>query len=419
MIGFHMQSAVRDWPNAVKLLPAGTWCKSLNDQHLCRDLKAVNPGVKVVFRYEFNQHQHLQGDFHDLARDFFSRFIDGTFWEQELYRYMDAIEEWNEYLANSQTFSVRNFIPWLKDKVKNIVFSERAQWLAWCKAVNEVWTNEYRYNPAFEGKLSHIRLVSCNTAIGNDIPLEFARVVQEHDGILGYHNYTNVYRKSIVGSDREFYSGRWMGMDDQYRQAGVLVDWLFTEGGPTCMGTFDGQHYAGVTEGWRHEATYDEDLQAYIDGTIVYQLDLMADWNAQHGDRCLGGVLFTTESKQESIWKRFHLFTPQMIPIAEKVASHDPSPPPPPPPDDWQARAWAKSVEMQISNGIMLNPDAGIQRRIFADGNMNPGAFVPVQNEFSFEGRTFQAAETLDGSKPRRLYWWTAVDGVHYFENPT
>ena len=73
---------------------------------------------------------------------------------------------------------------------------------------------------------------------------------------------------------------------------------------------------------------------------------------------------------------------------------------------------------MQITQGIMLNKDAGIQRRIFTDGNFPMGAFTPVQNEFIFEGRTFQAAETLDGSMPRRLYWWTAATGVDYFHEP-
>lgn len=404
MIGFHFQGAVQNWPNAVAKLPAGTWCKSLNDQHLCRDIKAVNPGVNVVFRYEFNKHQSLQGDFHDLARDFFSRFIDGTFWQQELYRYMDAIEEWNEYLANSQGPS------------------ERAQWLAWCTAVNEVWTNEYRFNPEFGGKLSHIRLVSCNTAIGNDIPWEFARVVAVHAGILGYHNYTNVYHKKVVASDWGDYSGRWTRMDAEYRAKGVKVNWLFTEGGPTCIGTFDGQHYAGVTEGWKNKATYNGDIQAYLDGTINYQLDMTTAWNNAHDGRCLGGVLFTSENTRDSIWKDFHLFESEMVKIAEVVFNYDydsPQPDPDPQPsEEWKVRAWDKSVEMQISNGIMLNPAAGIQRRIFSDGEMNPGAFVPVQNEFGYEGRTFQAAETLDGSKPRRLYWWTAADGVHYFEEP-
>jgi hypothetical protein len=390
-LGFHMQGAVQNWPNAIKLLPAGTWCKSLNDQHLCRDLKAVNPGIKTVFRYEFNRHQNLVGNYKDLARDFFSRFIDGTFWEQKLYLYIDAIEEWNEYLANSQS-SV-----------------ERMNWLNWCKAVNDVWSMEYRTKP----ELKHIRLVSCNTAIGNDIPPAFAEVVAAHDGILGYHNYTNVYDKQVRPEDWQYYSGRWVTMDTTYKVNGTQVEWLFTEGGPTIMGTFDGQHYGGVTEGWRHNKCYNGDIDAYVNGTIQYQLDRIAAWNKTNNNRCLGGVLFTSENTKDSIWKNFHLFESEMVKVAQKAASYVPvTPSAEPPPGDWQQAAWNKSIEMQISNGIMLNAKAAIQGQILSDG------FIPVQNEFQHEGRTYQAAETLDNSKSRRLYWWTVSDGVNWFPKP-
>lgn len=333
MIGFHFQGTVQNWPNAVKLLPAGTWCKSLFDQHLCRDIKAVNPGVKTVLRHEFNRHQNLQGNYHDLARDYFSRFIDGTFFEQQLYKWIDGVEEWNEYLANSQSPS------------------ERANWLAWCKAVNEVWTNEYRYNPAFGGKLSHIRLVSCNTAVGNDIPIEFARVVQQHDGILSYHNYTNVYNKQVVASDWQYYSGRWAAMDAQYKAAGVTVKWLFTEGGPTIMGTFDGQHYAGVTEGWHHPKDYNGDIDAYVNGAIQYQLEKITAWNKANGNRCLGGVLFTSEANTGSIWKDFQIFESEMVKIAQKVATYQlPIEPPTPPPPEPETRSWNKLVVLVPQN---------------------------------------------------------------------
>jgi hypothetical protein len=120
-----MQSPVTNWPQAAALLPPGTWVKAVSDQGICKEYKRHNPGLKVVFRYEYNSRQHLQGDYHDLAREYFGSFIDGTFWQQQHYLYMDAIEEWNEYLANSQDAA------------------ERGRWVAWCRAVNEVWTNEY------------------------------------------------------------------------------------------------------------------------------------------------------------------------------------------------------------------------------------------------------------------------------------
>lgn len=395
MIGAHFQSAVRDWPDAIKLLPAGTWCKVVYDQHMCRDIKAVNPGVKVVFRY-IDSPQTPSRDYEEckaIARRFFAKWIDGTFWEQQLHKYMDAVEEWNEYLANSQDAQ------------------ERQMWLTWCKAVNSVWTNEYRNKYP---ELSHIRLVSCNTAIGNDIPVEFASVVAEHDGILSYHNYTSVLGKTIRSDDWQYYSGRWTVMDDVYRSVGVYVRWLFTEGGPTAIGMYDGKWYGGVMEGWRHKASYNGDLQAYIDGTIHYQLDYMANWNKAHSNRCLGGVLFTTFNQNG--WDYFKLYTSELKKIFAVVAEYDgPVDPPPidPPPVDkpkdkaWMSKVWAATAAYQELHGVQLNAAAGLQQRIVTDFNIPADMGVIVHNEMPFRDADgyyrVQTVESYDG-KLRTVY---------------
>jgi hypothetical protein len=390
-----MQTAVNDWPQAVALLPAGTWCKAVSEQGLCREIKQTNPGVKVVFRYEYNPHQHLQGDYHELARVFFRAFIDGTFYSQEYYRHIEAIEEWNEYLANSQDAE------------------ERGRWLAWCRAVNEVWTNEYRTDP----RLAHIRLVSCNTAIGNDIGSGFARVVQEHGGILGYHNYT-VVRNGVIpeGEDWQYYSGRWTAMDRQYRAQGITVPWLFTEGGACTIGSVDGEWYSGVTEGWKHPKNYNGNLPAYLQGVIKYQIDRCATWKKANGGRALGHALFTTH-RDPGIWGKFALFAPEMKDIAQFVRDYAPGdvlpPPPPPPVDDWKPKAWAESVSEQIARGIPLNPNAALLAEIYKAG------MVPVHREIIVDGRTLQAAESLSGSPARRVYVWQAGKPVTWFGNPS
>lgn len=391
MIGFHMQSPPPNWTQAAALLPAGTWVKAVSDQGICREYKRVNPGLKVVFRYEYNDRQHLEGDYHELARNYFRAFIDGTFWQQKHYLYMDAIEEWNEYLANSQDAA------------------ERGRWVAWCRAVNEVWTNEYRIMP----ELAHIRLVSCNTAIGNDIHPDFARIVQQHDGILAYHNYTNVHKKQVTADDWQYYSGRWTAMDAAYRAQGITVKWLFTEGGACTIGTVDGVHYSGVTEGWRHFANYGGDLGAYIQGAIKYQIDRTAAWNAGHGNRALGHTLFTT-ANAPGIWDKFNLTTNEWLSIAQFVRDYAPGPvePPPPTDDTWRQRAWSASVSEQIARGIPLNPKAALQNAILSDG------LVPVHREITVEGRTVQAGESLTGTPPRRIYVWEAGKPVWWFSNP-
>lgn len=94
----------------------------------------------------------------------------------------------------------------------------------------------------------------------------------------------------------------------------------------------------------------------------------------------------------------------------------------PPLDEDEKRAAWSASVAYQIEHGIQLNADAGIQKAAFADGNMPPDALVPVHNEMPFNGRVYQAYETLakveDGGLPRQLYGWSNEEGVFKFENP-
>jgi hypothetical protein len=392
MIGWHFQYPVRDWPKAIKNLPVGTWMKSVNDMHMCRDFKKHNPGVKVVFRYEYNDKQHL-GNQTDTtltskARTFFKAFIDDTFFEQELYLFVDAIEEWNEYLGDSQSEE------------------ERSLWVRWCDVVNKVWYDEYRSK---DYRLSHIKLVSCNTAIGNSIDLRFAKIVKKYDGILGYHNYTLVKNGVIPTDEWTYYSGRWVGMDQLYVKNGIKIPWLMTEGGP----------FRNVYDGWKKNDVYNGDLNAHIEGQLKYQLDRCSAWNKSHDGRLLGQVLFTVAN--DDTWAKYNYDTAEMIKMVDVIKNYKPSQPPPaveppktePPSEDWKKKAWTESVRMQKERGIQLNAGAAIQRQVELAG------MKIVQNEFIFEGKTYQAAETYNNSKPRRLYYWTAEEGVKWFNDPT
>ena len=384
MIGPHMQNTAPDWLTAVAALPANTPVKCVNDYFMARDAKRANPNIKTIFRHVADGEQHPSDNYDEnleKARHFFSTFIDGTWFEQEIYKYVDYIEEWNEYLANSMPVE------------------EVSRWLSWNKAVQTVWAEM----KATDSRLAGIRLVCCNTAVGNSIPWQFAQQTMTFGNVLGYHGYTHFEDGLRDPLDWQYHSGRWETMDADYRARGIYVDWLSTESGP----------YASVFAGWKDTRTVGGDMNRYLDECIAYQLDRITAWNATHNNRFKGAVLFTTSNDDQ--WERYNLNGSQLLTIAQFVATHAPGPidpPPPPPVDDWQQAAWDENVRKQISNGIMLNTAAALQQKIFRDG------FIPVQNEFSFDGKTYQAAETLDGSMPRRLYWWTAANGVDYFHEP-
>ena len=187
-IGFHFQKPIDNWLEAIKLLPVGTPIKAIDNVQMLSEAKSHNPGIFTILRHWYDEGQQFDGGYDEnvkRARDFFKTFIDGTFGQHT--HNVNAIEGFNEYYADSQSPE------------------EKTNILNWIRAVNDVWTNEYRN----QSKYAHIRLVTANTAVGNNIPIETARIVYEHDGLLGYHPYIAVDAGTgkIHGNDWQWYSG--------------------------------------------------------------------------------------------------------------------------------------------------------------------------------------------------------------------
>ena len=403
IIGFHVQQTLDGWLETMKKLPAETPVKVVNDYFMSRDLKNVNPGLKIIFRHVYDGRQHPSDNYEEnleKARAFFKAFIDGTFWKERIWQYLYGIEEWNEYLANSMPPS------------------ELHRWVSWNRAVQVIWKELQTDHP----ELRHIRLVCCNTAVGNTIPIEIARQVYQFGNILSYHGYTRFNNGVRDPLDFRYHSGRWMYMDQVYRANGIFVDWLSTEAGP----------YHDTYAGWRDERVLNNKIERYKKECVEYLLDRIPLWNKQHNNRFKGYTLFTVA--RGDTWTKYNFNAEELRHLVDHIVAYEPSPinidpgpdptptpkpePKPTLPEALMKEVWPLSEEKQKSAGIQLNPKAGIQKQIFADGKVPAGAFVPVQNEFTHNGVTFQAAETLDGSKPRRLYWWTEALGVSYFTNP-
>lgn len=390
-LGWHMQNTVPDWLSAVALLPSGTWVKAVDSVQLLHEAKQVNPGIKTVLRHWYDSGQVFGGDLatnKNRARLFLNTFVDGTF--RQYASSIDAIEEFNEYLANSQSAQE------IQDRV------------TWVRAISEVWTQEYRT----QAGLGHIRLVIANAPIGNDIPLEIARQCYIHNNILSYHAYIPVLNNVITPANEwNYYSGRWTALDSVYAQNGVFVNWLFTEMGSVAN---VGGHL-DPAGGWRAANVHNGHVSNYL-AALGYWLDRYSAWNSAHNSRAYGGVLFTTSGQMQSTWRNFEVIQPEMGQIATFVRNWTPgAPTPPEPSEDWKKEVWNESV---VRQPITLNPGAALQAAIFADG------LTPVQSEFWFtpsDGvqRACQAAEHIQTGE-RRVYYAIVPqwNDVSWFRDP-
>jgi hypothetical protein len=368
MIGVHGQYPINNWLDAIKIFPAGTPFLSVNDVHMLRDAKSVNPGLRTIFRKKIDI-QAFTPDYEQAkqkARDYFNSFIDGTWQQQGLWQFVDVVKEWNEYVASSQNEAERQLI------------------ITWLNAVTTVWNQEYRGKPIVGGR--DIPLACLSVAIGNDIDHRYAKIIADSGNIISYHNYTHFFNGKRDPEDWKYHSGRWTEMDKVFLSQGIQAKWISTEGGI----------YEGVYDGWKSSKTVGGNLQRYIDECIKYQLEKVSAWNKANNNRYLGSVLFTFGNTGS--WPQYELNTAEMIEIAKVVRDYQPVTPPPV--TDWKSEVWAESIERQA---ISLNPNAALQMKIFADN------FVPVQSEFYYTAqdginRACMAAEHLQTGE-RRVYY--------------
>jgi hypothetical protein len=218
--------------------------KTIDQIQMFPEVKAGNPQAVTILRHWYDDHQVFGGSYADnviKARKFFATFVDDTF--RGLAHLVDYVEEWNEYLANSQTEQE---------------ISER---VIWAQAAAAVWKAEYRTQLDY----AHIRLILCNTAIGNDIDWRFAEIASNYDCVLGYHPYTHWVNKKRDEGDWEWLSGRWVKMDHDFAMNhGLKADWAFTEFGP----------FEAAETGWRSRECLGGDRELYMDAVAAWVQDV-------------------------------------------------------------------------------------------------------------------------------------------------
>ena len=161
--GPHMQNSLNNWPLTFARFKARGLAKFVYAAERGEEAKKVNPDGLVWYRWVGGQPLPTS-NFEQHCRDWLNQFVDGTF-EQKTSKHIDLLNEYNETLANSQSAE------------------EKALWIKLHTTMAKVWAEEYR--PRFPW----MRLVLCETAVGNDIPVEIARAAEQYDAVLGYHPY--------------------------------------------------------------------------------------------------------------------------------------------------------------------------------------------------------------------------------------
>ena len=332
MIGAHFQTTINNWPNGVAQFPDGTWFKSVVDQHMCRDIKAINPTFNTVFRWPVPDDHYdpfLNRPNNEGAIDFFSRFVDGTFLELARGGAFNAVETLNETYGNGQNED------------------ERTAFINFEYDCTEVWLTLQDQHP----ELRPISLCLANTAIGNDIPDEIGQLAAQHQHYVGYHSYIPVQNKQVLPGEYEFYSGRFESMDARWRANGWFVQWLGTEGGPVgYVEAANGDIHLQGGQGWRHPAVCDHDLDSLTD-ILGYWLTEVSAWNDVYGNRYRGCVLFTS-SRLNDQWGYFQFNTDELGVIGDFMGDWLLLPPPViPPPSD--IRQYARTVHLLPQNATV------------------------------------------------------------------
>ena len=295
----HLQKQIQGW--TAGLIPGlPQVVKAVDQVQAFREAKQINPQCVTVLRHHYDTGQVFGGTWTDnleRARHFLSTFVDETF--REYAPYVDYIEEWNEYLANSQN-SVE-----VADRVK------------WADEVAEVW-QQYRDQSDY----AHIRLVLCNTAIGNLIPQEFARSAIFYDAVLGYHPYTYWQRGERPEWEWDNLSGLWNLMEEEF-YGDLKPTWIFTEAGP----------FESAVTGWRSPECLGGNRAAYVEAMRTWYRDVKGTAAYREG-RLIGAgmpAIFTSGGGKQ--WKGFETTEKELVALYTMFAEEQETVAPPPPPE--------------------------------------------------------------------------------------
>jgi hypothetical protein len=407
--GLHLQTPINDWDLELqRAANAGKPYKIVKAFWIeaGRTVKNISQSTTTVFRH-YIEHQapylhraaisSYEAD--KAADDYILRFSDSLNDQSE---YVDYVESLNETYPSEDIDSQRRAVAFDRAFIRRLSVI--------CPNVKPV---VYTAPP---GNIDHDEY---------EILLGLAADCAEVDGAFGYHNYWSVVNKhSYVNSPGHArdYQMRWEGLDDYLVIRGIRVNWMLGESG--AIG-------AGPTGYWQkpnEDDVWDGDQDGYLSDLLSMD-SLFKRSLAAREDRFEGATLFT--SNVNVGWDDFRIEKPfltrltdyiidssTVTPLPDPDPDPEPEPEPQPPLTSFQKKAWEVTVRMQETGdrGIQLNAEAAIQKQINKDNEEGNLDLQIVTTEEFVEGKTVQAAESLTGKVPRRVYVWHRFEPMYWFE---
>lgn len=264
------------------------WYKIVHtDAEFSREIKAVSPDTKVVFRYVDNDfgRYHSNTDTDAAVNEFL-----GHFWDAIENNPIDAVESLNE------TFGTHDY-----GNVMNTVRFD----VAFCEEVHR----------RSGGSVAPIILTAPPGNPDHGVEEEWlvpaVEAAIDFGGLLGPHTYWpgNPDRDTVVNwletEGYHFHLRPLLSWDVTFKRFGLAPRYFFGETGPVAVSVREDGRPGGFLNsgaGWRSPDCLGGNLDLLIELILMYE-DMLAKWNKDNGNRCEGYAFFTTHRGD---WQYFH-----------------------------------------------------------------------------------------------------------------
>lgn len=271
------------------------WYKLVHtNMEMAREIKAVSPNTKVLYRYVDNDvgHYHNNSDVNAAVNEFLAHF-----WEGVLLNPIDAVESLNETIATHDYPGIMKTVAFDSEFAKEVYRRTNA-------AIMPVTLTAAPGNPDHGEEVEWL------------VPA--ARTTMQCGGMLGPHTYwpATPNRAQTDGwfSDASEYLHHQMrpliSWDTVFKQHGIETCYYFGESGPVAVhvrpdGSPNG--FVGSGAGWKADNCLQGNLAWLLDMIITYQGQIEV-WNAANNNRCDGFAFFTTKING---WDNFQFNEPE------------------------------------------------------------------------------------------------------------